>query len=246
MVASYAGFISVFYAAWIAMLVYAFNQGGATTAGLVAVAQLIPAALFAPFAGVLADRRSPAAVLLAGYLIQATALAAVAGLAPQRAPVASYAFAAVASTALTITRPAQAVLVPELARQPEELTAFNVVAGWVDSGGLLVAPALTGAVLGMSGPGTVFAVCAGIALAAATAVLGLLRAGFRRAATAGRAVADTLAELAAGLRAVGASPAVRLLMLLLGRSTWSSERSTCWRSCWRSTSSASVTRARAT
>jgi hypothetical protein len=199
------------------MLVYAFNQGGATTAGLVAVAQLIPAALFAPFAGVLADRHSAAGVLLAGYLLQAAALAAVAvSLLGADAPLASYAFAAVASTAMTITRPAQAVLVPELARQPEELTAFNVVAGWADSAGLLVAPALTGAVLGLSGPGTVFAVCAGIALAAATAVLGLLRTRSRKAAGDGRAVADTLAELAAGLRAVGASPVVRLLMQLLG------------------------------
>ena len=215
--ASYAGFISVFCAAWIAILVYAFNQGGATTAGLVAVAQLVPAAVFAPFAGVLADRRLPTRVLLAGYLLQAGALAAAAvSLLGGGAPVASYAFAALACTAMTITRPAQAVLVPELARQPEELTAFNVVVGWVDSAALLIAPALTGAALGLSGPGTVFAVCAGIVLAAAIAVLGLPRTGYDRAAEDGGAVADTLAELAAGLRAVRATPAVRLLMLLLG------------------------------
>ena len=44
---------------WLALLVYAFGQGGATEAGLVAFLVHIPGIIFAPFVAVLSDRYPP-------------------------------------------------------------------------------------------------------------------------------------------------------------------------------------------
>jgi MFS family permease len=164
----YAGFVAVEQAYWIALLVRAYNQGGTTRAGIVAVVQLAPAAIFAPFGAVLPDRHSPLRVQTLAYAAQASALGATAIslLLGWPDPV-SYTLAALASVALTLTRPTQAVLLPSLARVPEELTAANVVSSWVASSAAFLAPALTGVLLAIGSPGVVFAVCATVMASAA-------------------------------------------------------------------------------
>jgi MFS family permease len=209
---AFVGFNAAEWGTWIAMLVYAYEQGGATTAGLVALAQLVPAGLFAPFAAVLADRRGPAWMLTAGYLAQAATMGATGAALLAGAPsLLVYALAALGATSVTMTRPAQAALAPSLARSADELTATNVVSGWIESFGVLVAPAAAGVLLGVSGPGTVYAVMAGVALASA-----LLAAGLPRG-TVGAAVEEegVLEEAVAGFRLLAKEPEPRVLVALL-------------------------------
>ncbi len=209
---AFAGFNAAEYGVWVAMLVYAYQQGGATTAGVVAVVQLVPAALFAPFAATLGDRYAAGRVLTWGYLAQAAAMGATAAvIVGGGPPVAAYAFAAVAATAVTMTRPAQAALVPSLVRAPEELCAANVVSSWVESAGILVGPALAGVILGLSDAGAVFAVFAAVAALAALLVMPL---GRRRSVRV-EEVSSPLDQALAGFRTLAQEPEPRVLVVVL-------------------------------
>ena len=211
--AAYLLFILTEYAVWIAMLVFAYNRGGTAVAGLVAVAQLAPAAVVAPVAASLADRRSPVVMLAGGYLAQVAGMAGTAVAIGAGAPLAAYAAAVFASTAVTITRPAQSALIPSLAATPDQLTAANVVAGWLEAAGAAAAGLLVGVLISLAGVGSVFAVCAGLGLAAA-----LLVAGLRAPSLAAQAEADadaSTAGVAEGLRLAVRQPRLRLMLALL-------------------------------
>jgi MFS family permease len=212
--AAYLLFILTEYAVWIAMLVFAYNRGGTAVAGLVAVAQLAPAAVVAPVAASLSDRRSPVVMLAGGYLAQVAGMAGTAAAIGAGAPLAAYAAAVFASTAVTATRPAQSALIPSLAATPDQLTAANVVAGWLEAAGAAAAGLLVGVLISLAGVGSVFLVCAGLGLAAA-----LLVAGLRAQPLAAEADADASTAnpggVAEGLRLAVRQPRLRLMLALL-------------------------------
>jgi hypothetical protein len=209
---AYAVFSATQYAVWIAMLVYAYDRGGAATAGAVAVAQLVPAALLAPVAATVADRRSPVGVLVGGYLVQVVGMLAAAVAIALDSPLAAYAGAVVASAAVATTRPAQAVVVPGLVHNAEELTAANALTGWIESVSVVASSAATGVLLAMAGPGSVFAV-AGVAGLVSVLLAATVRG---MGALAGYGGAGGLAGTLAGLRLLAREPAPRLLVTLLG------------------------------
>ena len=209
---AFSAFNGAEWAVWIAMLVYAYGRGGATAAGFVALIQMIPATIFAPFASVLGDRYRPARVLTLGYFIQATAMGATAAVLLLDGPAAlAYACAAVAATATTMTRPTMAALTPGLCRTPEELTASNVVSGWNESTSVLIAPAIAGVILAISGPGWVF-------LVMGTAVLGgaLLVTTISGPAANPASGASVKKELVEGFSVVVREPSARTLVGMLG------------------------------
>jgi MFS family permease len=211
-VAGYALFVLTEYSVWIAMLVYAYSRGGAAIAGVVALAQLAPAALLAPVFAALADRRSPVVLLAGGYLVQAAAMAATAAAVAGGVPIAAYAAAVVASTAVTATRPAQSTLVPSLAVTPDQLTAANVVVSWVEAAGIAASGALTGVLIWSGGVAGVFGVCAALGLVAALLVFRLRVPAL--AASAGDAPRVT-ARLTASVRLAAGQPRLRLMLALL-------------------------------
>ncbi len=210
--AAYLLFILTEYSVWIAMLVFAYSRGGATLAGLVAVAQLVPAAVLAPVVAALADRRSPVVLLAGGYLVQAAAMAATAAAVIAGAALAAYAAAVVAATAVTTTRPAQSALIPSVAATPDQLTAANVVAGWLDAAGVAAAGLLAGVLISLAGVGSVFALCAGLGMVAALLVAGLRVAAL---APAEQHAPPVLAGVAESLRLAVRRPRLRLMLALL-------------------------------
>ena len=213
---AFGGFISHELGVWIAVLVYAYQQGGATEAGVVAFVQLVPATLFAPLAGVLADRYVSARVLFWGYVGQAVATGATAVvILAEGSPYAAYACATVAATAVTVTRPTQAVVTPALSRTPEELTATNVASSWIENLSILAGPALTGVLFGISGPGVVVAVMAAVVLGSAFLVAPLAGRAAGRVAAPSSESPGVIEECVAGFRTLAREPTPRLIVGLL-------------------------------
>jgi MFS family permease len=225
---AYFAFHVAEFATWVTILLYAYDQTGPASVGVVALIQLIPAALAASPASSLGDRYPRARVLAAGYVLQALAMLATAAVMAAAAPVVIvYLVAAVAATTLVVTRPTQSALLPSLARTPDELTGANGAAGVVEGAGVLVGPLIAALVLAVSTPAVVYLIAGAALVVAAMAALGLHERGGleqlvqqQREATTGTAsiLPTPDRSFLAGLRVVAADADARLVVgLLTGR-----------------------------
>jgi MFS family permease len=208
------------YAFLIAVSVYAYNVGGEGAVGLVFLARLIPAALIAPFAGMLGDRFPRERVLLWTNVtrivfVVASALAVFA----DADPLVVYALSIAATIATTPFRSSQAALTPTVARTPEELTAANAVAAGIESIAVFAGPALAGILLAVTSEGTVFLITAGLIVASAIFVL-LIHVEQaerpKRELDAGTIAAERLA----GFTTLARNPPLRTMMALLAGQTF--------------------------
>src|SRR5262245_17368908 len=164
---AYLCFTAQEFAIWIAVTLYAFDRGGATAAGLVCVAMLVPAAFVAPLGSVLGDRIRRDHALAMGYATQALAAGVLGAALAFAPPVVAYLAAIVSECTVTLTRPVHNAILPELADTPEQLTAANSVTGTLEGLGLIVGPLVNSIVIARWGPGAVCAIFAVAMLVAA-------------------------------------------------------------------------------
>jgi MFS family permease len=203
----------------IAVVVYAFEQGGATAVGVVGLARWLSAAAVSPFAALLGDRYDKRLVMVSSDLARVVLIgAAAAAVYTDSPPLVVYVLAALVGVAATAFRPAEAALVPTLARTPEELTAANVTASTIESIGIFGGPAIGGLLLAATGPATVFAVTAGLLLVSAALLLGIRPAP--EPEPAGRHEESIREELLAGFRAIVGERRLRLLVGLFSAQTF--------------------------
>jgi MFS family permease len=211
---SFAAFAFSESATWLALLVYALQRGGPREVGIVAVVQLLPAIVIAPFAGYAGDRFRPERALAAGYATQAIAMAATAGAMLAGWSMVAYAAAACAATCMTFTRPVMGSLLPTITHTPRDLVAANVLAGFIEQIGMFAGPLAAGVLLAVWSPTAVFAVGAVIIGAAFVSVLFIDPVEDAADRPTGVDAGGVVSEVLAGFSALRANPRLRALIVL--------------------------------
>jgi MFS family permease len=210
---AWAGSVLGHWAYGIALAVYAYEQGGAAAVGLVGLIRFLPPAIVGPFTAMLADRFRRERVMVTADLTRAVLLGAAAlVIATDGPPALVYTLAGLVAVAYSAIRPAQAALLPSLARSPAELTAANVASSTIESVGVFGGPALGGILLAATSASVVFGAAAvGFAYSAAL----VSRVERQPRPEAPRERRNILREFSAGYITVVREPNLRVLVTLL-------------------------------
>ena len=214
---AWAGSIIGTWAYAVALVVYAYDHGGASAVGLIALIRWLPAAVVSPFTAILGDRYPRVPVMLASDLLRAVGLAVMTVCVVTNAPVGIvYVLAATMAVINTAFQPAQSALLPSLAKTPEELTAANVSSSTLEALGFCVGPALGGLLLAVSSVSVVFGVTAGFFVWSALMLAPLLRETEPPLNLERPNLAE---EATAGFRAIARDPRLRLVVGLFSAQT---------------------------
>jgi MFS family permease len=210
---AWAAAIAAEWAHFVALGVFAYEQGGTSAVGIAGLVRLLPGALIAPFAASLGDRFRRERFLLAMTLVGGLALAgsAAAAFAEDRTLV--FVFAAVVGLSTTLIRPALQALLPSLVRGPNELIAANAATSTLESVGTLIGPLLAGLLVAFGDVGLAF-VLGAVLLLAGTVLLARVRVESPVDVTSSLDQESVRRLVTAGLRTVARSPRVRLVTSL--------------------------------
>ena len=210
---AWGGAIAAEWAHFVALGVFAYQQGGATAVGVAGLARLLPAAAMAPIAASVGDRVRRERFLLGIATVGASALALSALGAATDDQVLVLVSAAVMGVSTTLFRPALQALLPSLAHTPEELIAANGSTSIVESAGAIGGPLLAGAIVAIADVSAVFAAGAAMFLVAAGVML-RVRVEGRVPFDASTSAGARMRAAGAGFRAIGRNPQARLIVAL--------------------------------
>ena len=182
----------------VALLVYAYIEGGAALVAAYGVVRTLPAMLITPALVSSSDRLGPDRVLRLTVASRAVLLAVAA----LGAVIGTPAFlvlgaGAIGSWMAGAYRPIQASVLPWLARTPGELTAANVVAALGENAATLLGPTLAGVTLALFGVPTAIAVSASL-VAVGSAMLWRLAIPSRGGGSTGGSERSPMGGMAAG------------------------------------------------
>ncbi len=164
------------FGAWFAVLVFAYDRGGAAESGLVAALQLIPAGLLAPVLAHVSRRMHAGRMLVGALAAQAalcTALAVLLG--ASAPPVLVYGVAVVLTVSFTLVRPTESAVLLEICRDRRHLSTTNTFMGFAESVGMLGGPAVVAMATAWASVAHLFVAMAVMMAAAALANVRLVR-----------------------------------------------------------------------
>jgi predicted MFS family arabinose efflux permease len=172
--AAYSLYSLIEMSAWLAVVLYAFQVGGATLAGITSLVQLIPAAFLSPAIAGSADSMNRGKALVLAHAAVAVFCALTWASLAAGLPIAVVVLcSSLVTIAIASVRPIHFSTLPTLSDSPDQLVSANSLSSAADGAARFIGPIATGFVFAIYGPTAVFVALTIFAVTATVLCLGL-------------------------------------------------------------------------